>query len=112
MTIEFYKCLHLAGISLVLLAIGGLAQRQDRRFLSIAHGIGLLVTLVGGFGLLARYQIQWPWPGWVMAKVVLWFVFGGSIVLLKRLPHMGTILWWAGWVLFLAAAYLGVHRPF
>ena len=28
-----------------------------------------LVILVAGFGLLARREIHWPWPGWVFAKL-------------------------------------------
>ena len=113
MTLQFYTWLHLAGIGLMLLAIGGLAQGNDsnRKLLSIAHGVGLLVALVAGFGLMARYEILWPWPGWVMVKMVLWLVFGASIVLLKRLPQMRTRIWWGAWGLFLVAAYLGVHRP-
>ena len=74
--------------------------------------VGLLVALVAGFGLMARYPILWPWPGWLMVKMVLWLVFGASIVLLKRLPQMRTRIWWGAWGLFLVAAYLGVHRPF
>ena len=114
MTLEFYTWLHLAGIGLMLLAIGGRAQGNDsnRKLLSIAHGGGLLVALVAGFGLMARYEILWPWPGWLMGKMVLWLVFGASIVLLKRLPQMRTRIWWGAWGLFLVAAYLGVHRPF
>jgi hypothetical protein len=114
MTIEFYKWLHLGGIGLALLAVGALAHGREPapKYLSIAHGIGLLVAFIAGFGLLARYGISWPWPGWVLAKIVLWLVFGGSIALLKRKPHLGTPFWWATWALFLVAAYLGVHKPF
>lgn len=110
MSLLFYKWLHLAGVGLILLALGGIAFDRQRKMLSVAHGIGLLITLVAGFGLLARYGIHWPWPGWVVAKVVLWLVFGASSVALKRLPNV-TPVWWALWVLFLITAYLGVHKP-
>jgi hypothetical protein len=114
MTIQFYTWLHLAGIGLTLLAVGGLAHGRDssRKLLSIAHGVGLLVALVGGFGLVAKYGIPWPWPGWLVVKVVLWLIFGASTALLKRKPHLSTPIWWGAWGLFLIAAYLGVHRPF
>ena len=56
MTIQFYLWLHLAGVSLILLAVGALAHgaQTGRKLLSAAHGVGLLLSLVGGFGLLAR----------------------------------------------------------
>ena len=114
MTLQFYTWLHLAGIGLLLLAIGGLAHGSDsnRKLLSIAHGVGLLVALVAGFGLMARYEIHWPWPGWLIVKMVLWLSFGASIALFKRLPQLRTPIWFGAWGLFLVAAYLGVHRPF
>ncbi len=114
MTIEFYLWLHLSGIALILLSVGGLAQISDtgRKILSAAHGIGLLISLVGGFGLLARYQIMWPWPTWVFAKIAIWFVFGASVTLFRRLPHLARPLWFGAWVLFLLAAYLAIHKPF
>lgn len=110
MSLMFYKWLHLGGAGLVLLALGGMAFGRDRKMLSAAHGIGLLITLVAGFGLLARYGISWPWPGWVIAKIVLWVVFGASATALKKLPNL-TVAWWALWVLFLIVAYLGVNKP-
>ncbi len=113
MTIQFYLFLHLAGISLILLSLGGLVYGSDsgRRLLSATHGIGLLLALVGGFGLLARYQIAWPWPAWVFIKVGIWFVFGVSATMLRKLPHLAKPIWWGAWVLFLLAAYLGINMP-
>ena len=114
MSIEFYLWLHLSGIGLILLSVGGLAHSSEsgRKLLSAAHGIGLLISLVGGFGLLARYQFLWPWPTWVFIKIGIWFLFGASATLLRRLSHLATPLWWGNWALFLLAAYLGVHKPF
>ncbi|MBT6147860.1 MAG: hypothetical protein HOH74_20655 [Gemmatimonadetes bacterium] len=113
MTIQFYLLLHLAGISLILLALGGLAYGSEngRKLLSAAHGIGLVLSLVGGFGLLARYQIATPWPAWVYVKIGIWLAFGGSATLLRKLPHLSKPIWWAAWVLFLLAAYLGINMP-
>lgn len=113
MTIPFYTWLHLAGIALLLLATGGLTQDREgtsRKLLTAAHGAGLILALVGGFGLLARYEIHWPWPTWVFVKVGIWFVFGSSLTLIKKLPNLRTPIWWGAWVLFLVAAYLGLNH--
>lgn len=113
MTIQFYLWLHLGGVSLILLAVGALAHggQTGRKLLSAAHGIGLLLSLVGGFGLLARYQISWPWPTWVFVKIGIWVALGASTTLLRRLPHLSTPIWWGTWVVFLLAAYLGINKP-
>lgn len=110
----FYLWLHLAGIGLILLSIGALAggRGEGRRMPAIAHGIGLLVVLVSGFGLLAHAGLFWPLPGWVLAKLVVWLALGAVLVLLKRRPDLATPLWWATWVAFLLAAWLGIARPF
>lgn len=114
LSVQFYLWLHLAGIGLVLLAVGGLAASDPARYraLAITHGIGLLAALVAGFGLLARAGILWPLPGWVLAKIALWLALGGSVVLFKRRPGLAAPLWWATWGAFLLAAFLAIARPF
>jgi hypothetical protein len=114
LSLPLYLWLHLAGIGLTLMALGAVAlQHEDwRKTLSIAHGVGMLVVLVGGFGLLAKLALPMPWPGWVYGKLVLWLVLGAAPTLMKRLPHLAKPLWWATWVLFLLAAYLAVLKPF
>ena len=57
MDISAYKLIHLVGLALVCYAFGGLEAQsddQDRKRFTIFHGIGLLLALVGGFGLAAK----------------------------------------------------------
>ena len=76
-----YKLIHLAGVFLLFLAFGGLLLEQKsrlakQRWVSVSHGVGLLLLLLGGFGMLARMSIHWPWPGWIFIKFAIWLVFG------------------------------------
>jgi hypothetical protein len=116
-----YKVLHLAGVFLLLLSLGGTAvlgsvspERQSswRRQLSIAHGLGLLLLLIAGFGLLARLGASWPWQGWLILKLLLWAFLGASPAVARRFPDLALPLWWAAFAAALAAAGLAVYKPF
>ena len=39
---------------------------------------------VAGFGMLARMQIHWPWPGYIVAKVGVWVVIGILPILVRK----------------------------
>ena len=63
MSYAFYKWLHLTGIFLTLMPLGGMLLHMmnggtrdfaRRKVLGALHGLGTLLALVGGFGLLAR----------------------------------------------------------
>ena len=63
MSYELYKVLHVLGLSLVVLSLGGILHHvinggskvsdTFRKGTMITHGIGLLLLLVAGFGMLA-----------------------------------------------------------
>jgi hypothetical protein len=117
-----YRVVHLFGIFLLLVILGGLAfgaRRADagaltRRAGMILHGLGLFVVLLGGFGLLARIGIVHgtDWPGWVWAKLGVWVVLGAAVAIPLRRPS------WAGPLLVLLpvlgglAAWLAIFKPF
>jgi hypothetical protein len=120
-SLEIYKNIHLLGIFMILLAMGGLILQQInastreqgwRRPVAITHGIGMVLVLVGGFGLLARLSIPWPWPGWVVGKIIIWLVFGALIAVIGRSPGLAKPLWWITIVLGGLAAYLALNKPF
>ena len=83
---SIYKIVHLLGVMMVFLSLGGVImhainggekEHSWRKPVAITHGIGLLLALVGGFGLLARLGVMHgTLPGWVLAKLGIWFVFG------------------------------------
>ena len=115
---QFYQIIHLTGVFMVFLAYGGLivrsatgsASKDIRRLGSITSGIGLLLMLVGGFGLLAR--LNYGWPAWVLVKVAIWVALGGMIVLINRKPQLSQILWWSTIVLGVVALLMVVLKPF
>ena len=118
---ETYKLFHVLGILLIFFGLGGVAvhaagggQRNDnplRKALASAHGIGLVLLLVAGFGMLARLQLSFG-SGWLWGKIVIWLVLGFATMLPYRSPALAR---WAVVVfplLGLAAAYLARFKPF
>jgi hypothetical protein len=122
MPYEVYKVIHLVGIFMIMISLGGVtayalnggdkAGNAFRKGLGITHGIGLVLVLVAGFGLLARLQMSWPWPGWVYGKVVIWLIFGVLSAVAYRLGTKGKGLWYLMILLGALAAYLAVVKPF
>ena len=116
-----YKNLHLLGVFMILVALGGLILQQMqatarervwRKPVAITHGIGMVLVLVAGFGMLARLGITWPWPGWIIGKVVIWLVLGLLIAVIGRVPALAKPLWWITIALAAIAAYLALNKPF
>ena len=115
MSILFYKVLHILGIALTVVALGGVAQRAldggggSRKLPAITHGVGLLIVLVSGFGLLAKYKFGFEL--WVWCKLGIWIVVGALLVLIRRMPQHAAKFWFAIPVLVALAAYLALDKP-
>lgn len=116
-----YKNIHLLGIFMVLMALGGLLLHsingggRDHRWrtpVAVTHGVGVFLILLGGFGMLARLGIFWSWPGWVAAKVLIWVYLGAIVAVIFRKPALAKPLWWITIALAALAAYLGGGKPF
>ena len=111
-----YKVIHLVGVMMVFLALGGVATHAInggsknhtwRIPIAITHGVGLLLSLVGGFGLLARLGIiHGGLPGWVLAKLGIWIILAAAIGVLIRKPNLAKPLWTIILILGACAAYL------
>ncbi len=121
MSYEFYKILHLVGIFSLFMALGGLLLHQlqggpksypMRSWLMMFHGLGLTLIFVAGFGLIAKSQVQTPWPGWLWCKFLIWIVMGISSLLITRFSAIARGIWFI--VIFLGgfAAYLAIVKPF
>jgi hypothetical protein len=119
MPVDVYKLMHLLGLFLVLIALGGLAlhganggsreTQRWRRPVAITHGLGLLLLLVGGFGMLAKLGAGLP--PWAAGKLVLWLALGAALGLLGRRPALGRPLWFVVPLLALGAAMLAIYKP-
>jgi len=111
----FYKVLHIAGILGLFTAMGSLlaADRKKPVMLTkfvIMHGVSLLVIFVSGFGMQAKMQLGWP--GYLITKMVIWFLFGAMIAVLKR----GLLSPTKSWIIMIGlgtfAGYLAIYKPF
>jgi hypothetical protein len=117
-----YKIVHLVGVLMVFLALGGvvtsainggLKDHAWRKPMAITHGIGLLLSLVGGFGLLARIGVSHGGlPGWVVAKLGIWILFAILIRVVSKKPNWAKPVWPFMIILGAMAAYLAGSKPF
>jgi hypothetical protein len=118
-----YRVVHLLGIFLLLVVLGGLAWGHARngargaiptRLAMALHGLGLFIILLGGFGLMARIGIMhgMDWPGWVWAKLGIWILLGAAVAIPKRKPEWGTALLMLVPMVGGIAAWLAIFKPF
>lgn len=115
--IYIYKILHLLGAFMVFIGFGALIARTTlapdnktcKKLGSITSGIGLFLILLGGFGLIARYNLSYvDW--WLLTKMVIWVAIGGLTVVANKMPKAGLSLWIGLLVLGAVAASLGLGR--
>ncbi len=120
-SLDIYRLIHLAGIFFVLMGFGALIlnavsgggrEAPWRKTAIITHGVGLFLVLLGGFGMLARLGIHWPWPGWIIAKFAVWILLGGLVAVPRRAPGASKALWWVILLLAVIAAWIARAKPF
>lgn len=93
--------------------VGGEKKFPGRKIVMITHGVGLLVTFVAGFGLMARIGLmQAGWPGWIYGKVVIWLFLGGIVALIPRKPKLALPIWILLILIAGTATYLARVKPF
>jgi hypothetical protein len=118
MSLSFYKILHIIGIMMLFLGIGGaivrsrLAEGKEmlEKFVLMNHGLGLLIVLIAGFGQLAKIGMEFS--GWVIVKIVIWLAMGALIMPIKKKPSSGTMVWYIALGLGALAGYLAIFKPF
>lgn len=120
---QFYNVTHVVGIILLMAALGGAALHamtrgangdpSARRLLAAMHGVGVLLILVGGFGMLARIGAMHGagFPGWVWVKLVVWGVLAAAIAIPPRRPGLARPLLLALPILGGIAAYMAIYKP-
>lgn len=75
------------------------------------HGIGLVISLVSGFGMLAKMGIMGSMPVWVWIKIALWLVLGFLPVLAKRRVLSAPLVVLIAVIVGSVLAYLGYFKP-
>lgn len=120
----FYKLVHILGIALALVSLGGFAvhalhggaksDNRARTLLIAMHGVGAFLILLGGFGLLARLNFPHgePFPGWLWAKLIVWLAVAAIVMLPYRKPNAARPMLLALPLLAVTAALMAVYKPF
>lgn len=121
---ELYEVLHILGIALVFMALGGVAihaanggsrsTSNTRGLVMGLHGLGSLLILLGGFGMLARIGFQHGagFPGWLWGKIAMWLVVTLVIVLPYRKPSLARPVFIFTPLAAAFAVYLALYKPF
>ncbi len=112
-----YKIVHYLGIFALVTALSATLARASRgdgadswrKRLGIIHGVALFFILLGGFGMLARLDVGFP--GWIVAKLVVWLVAGALIVARKSPGGAARALVLLP-VLAVVAGWLAYAKPF
>ena len=122
MSYQFYKVVHIIGIVCIFSSLGaillnslidGERKFKNRKWVMIIHGVGMLVTLTGGFGLMARLNMMGDgWPGWIHAKLTIWLFLGLVVAIIPRKPKLALPIWFTIIALAGCAAYLANYKPF
>jgi len=118
-----YKLVHVLGLLLVFMAMGGLSMHainagtrdtnRGRRLAGATYSIGLLLLLLGGFGWLgATGAMSAGMPAWVWVKLLIWLAIGALLALPGRRPELGRVVWIVAPLLGVLAGWLGGTKPF
>ncbi len=105
---EIYRLIHFTGIFVLMFAFGSLfTGEKSTKGAAIGHGIGLVLILLGGFGMHSSplggsefklkdtYNMIYgtKWPLWLILKIVIWVALGACMVLAKRRVIKGAVAW-------------------
>lgn len=111
MSLQTYHILHLVGLICVFIGFGGLLSSEGAKKAMKWHGIGLVISLVSGFGMLAKMGIMGAMPVWVWIKIGLWLVLGFLPVLAKRRVLAAPVVVVIAVIIGAGLACLGYLKP-
>ena len=104
------KTLHLAGVFGLFTSLGAtLLAGSGKKGASILHGISLLLILVVGFAILKKPPMD---QSWWMIKLGLWLFIGAAPVLARRKVLPSSVVLVLCIAAAVAAAWLGLRKPF
>ena len=108
---QTYHILHLLGLIFVFIGFGGLLSSEGAKKAMKWHGIGLVISLVSGFGMLAKLGLMSAMPKWVWIKIALWLVLGFLPVLAKRRVLAAPVVVLIAALIGVGLACLGYLKP-
>lgn len=116
MTPEQYKIIHLIGLMLLFLGLGGILSHAGRdvkvsKVYPLLHGLGLLTIIVSGFGNLGKQPGGMSFPGYVIAMIGAWLLIGALPLLVRRGYVPAPLGWFVAIALGALTAWLGVAKP-
>lgn len=112
MSAQIYQLMHLiSGFLLVAVTFQAFAAPDPaRRKASLAvGGVLSLLMLTGGFGLMARFQVEWS--TWIYIKIACWLVLSALAGMAFRRPAMARLLSVVGAVVICAAVWAVYTKP-
>jgi len=121
---SIYLIIHVIGLALTVQAVGmavvsasratepDAGEGSDRKIIAMFHGIGLILLVLGGFGMLARLGIMFPWPIWIWVKLIVWITFGASTVMIRKRPETARLWMFLAVVLVAISATMAIMKPF
>lgn len=121
MDYTIYKFTHFIGIFMVVASVGGICVQalaggtrgfSGRKLAMATHGFGLLLVLFGGFGMMAKLAIPFPWPGWLWIKLAVWLALGAYTAFIFKKQNLAVVFWLGIFLMTGLAAYSAVFKPF
>src|SRR4051812_6839611 len=112
MSLSFYYILHVSSV-LALAAFtfyAFAAPAETRKRVMMITGILSLLVLGAGFGLLGK--LHYGFPGWVIVKLVCWFLFSGLAGMGYRKRGAIGVLSIVGIALLVVAVTMVYTKPF
>ena len=104
------KTLHLAGVIALFTSLGAsVLAGSGKKGASILHGVSLVFILLVGFAMLKKPPMD---QFWWMAKLGLWLFLGVAPVLARRKVMPTSVIVGLCIAAGVAAAYLGLYKPF
>jgi len=123
MRVGIYYPIHFLGIFLLFMSLGALCihcrnggNKQDnpsRKLLAITHGVGLLLSIIGGMGLMKAYALtENGFPAWIMLKMTIWLILGSSTLLVYKYPKKASFFFFSFCALGFFAATAAKFKTF